>query len=78
MDDSEAKRTRTETRSTRRWLVMWSRGRRVGSVRLTPHNRRILRQLFAAYLARRDHSGTEHWALVRRPSRREVAGESFD
>lgn len=60
------------------WLVLWTRGRRIGSVRLTAHNRSLVRRLFAARRIQADVSGTEHWALTRVPTRREIRGRDFD
>lgn len=47
-----------------KWLVLWVKGGRIGSVELTDSNLKRLQSEFIMYLIQRDASGTEQWNIL--------------
>ena len=66
--------------SNQKWLVIHRRGDqgRIGSFPLNDHNLNIVKTLFGALLIQTDVSGTEHWAVQRSPTKKEMKGHEFD
>lgn len=47
-----------------KWLVIWAKNARMGSVELNETNLNTLQAGFVMSLIQRDSTGTEHWEVV--------------
>lgn len=56
----------------KKYIVLHSKGERIGSFPLSENNRRIMAKLFATKMIQIDVSGTEHYEIYRVPTNKEI------